>query len=94
MFIGLFIGALAVGLIIGGYVGARLESRVFEMMAYSKPEVDTAYNAAQEANWLAELRLGETNSAIQDMEILPEARLSLQYMIGWCLRIGNRSRCR
>ena len=81
MFIGLFIGALAVGLIIGGYVSARLESRVFEMMAYSKPEVDTAYNAAQEANWLAELRLGETNSAIQDME--NAMNIQVQTLAAW-----------
>lgn len=66
--IGLLIGSLAVGMIIGGYAGARLEARVFEMMAYSKPEVDTAFNAGQEANWLAELRMGETNAAIRDME--------------------------
>ena len=67
-FIGLLIGALAVGMIIGGYIGARLVSRVFGTMAYSKPEVDMAFNAAQEAEWLAELRLGETNTAIREME--------------------------
>jgi hypothetical protein len=67
-FIGLLIGTLAVGMIIGAYIGARLVSRVFGMMAYSKPEVDMAANAAQGAEWLAELRLGETNSAINEME--------------------------
>ena len=66
--IGLLIGTLAVGVIIGAYVGARLASRVFDRMAYSKPEVDMAANAAQEAEWLAELRLGETNSAVNEME--------------------------
>ncbi|MGA9453677.1 MAG: hypothetical protein WBW41_20305 [Verrucomicrobiia bacterium] len=66
--IGLFIGALAVGMIIGAYVGARLASRVFARMAYAKPEVDVASHAAQEAEWLAELRLGESKSAISDME--------------------------
>ena len=66
--IGLLIGTLAVGMIIGGYVGARLASRAFGMLAYSKPEVDLAANAAQTAAWLAELRLGETNSAINEME--------------------------
>lgn len=66
--IGLLIGTLAVGMIIGGYIGARLVSRVFGTMAYSKPEVDMAFNAAQEAEWLAELRLGETNTAISEME--------------------------
>lgn len=66
--IGLLIGALAVGMIIGGYVGARLASRAFGILAYAKPEVDMAANAAQVAEWLAELRLGETNSAISGME--------------------------
>jgi hypothetical protein len=66
--IGLLIGTLAVGMIVGAYVGAQLAGRAFGMMAYSKPEVDAAFNAAQEAEWLAELRLGETNTAIRDME--------------------------
>jgi hypothetical protein len=66
--IGLLIGTLAVGMIIGGYVGARLASRAFGMMAYAKPEVDMAANAAQTAEWLAELRLGETNMAVSLME--------------------------
>jgi hypothetical protein len=66
--IGLLIGTLAVGMIVGGYVGARLASRAFGMMAYAKPEVDLAANAAQTATWLAELRLGETNTAVSEME--------------------------
>ena len=66
--IGLLIGTLAVGIIIGGYVGARLASRAFGMLAYSKPEVDMAANAAQTAEWLAELRLGETQTVIKGME--------------------------
>jgi hypothetical protein len=66
--IGLLIGTLAVGMIIGGYVGARLASRAFGMMAYAKPEVDMAAKAAQTAEWLAELRLGETNTAVSGME--------------------------
>jgi hypothetical protein len=35
--IGLLSGTLAVGMIIGGYRGARLASRAFGMMAYAKP---------------------------------------------------------
>jgi hypothetical protein len=66
--IGLLIGSLAVGMIVGAYVGARLASRAFGMLAYSKPEVDMAANAAQEAEWLAELRLGESTNVIGDME--------------------------
>jgi hypothetical protein len=65
--IGLLIGTLAVGMIVGGYLGARLASRAFGMMAYAKPEVDLAANAAQTAEWLAELRLGDTNT-LPDME--------------------------
>jgi hypothetical protein len=64
----LFIGTLAVGMIVGGYIGARLVGRVFGVMAYSKPEVDMAANAAQTAEWLAEFRLGETNTAVSEME--------------------------
>jgi len=66
--IGLLIGTLAVGIIIGGCVGARLAGRAFGMLAYSKPEVDMAANAAQTAEWLAELRLGETQAVIKGME--------------------------
>ncbi|HEX3720259.1 MAG TPA: hypothetical protein VH595_20095 [Verrucomicrobiae bacterium] len=66
--IGLLIGTLAVGMIIGGCVGARLAGRAFGMMAYSKPEIDMAANAAQTAEWLAELRLGDTNAAVNEME--------------------------
>jgi hypothetical protein len=67
-FIGLLIGTLAVGMVIGGYVGARLASRAFGMLAYSKPEVDMAANSAQTAEWLAQLRLGETQMVIKGME--------------------------
>jgi hypothetical protein len=66
--IGLLVGALAVGMIIGGYVGARLAGRAFGMLAYSKPEVEMAAHTAQVAEWLAELRLGETEAAIKGME--------------------------
>ena len=66
--IGLLIGASAVGMIIGAFVGGRLVSIAFARMAYSKPEVDTAAHAAQVAEWLAELRLGETNTAVSEME--------------------------
>src|SRR5437899_12249378 len=66
--IGLLVGALAVGMIIGGYVGARLAGRAFGMLAYSKPEIDMACHTAQVAEWLAELRLGEIETAIKGME--------------------------
>ena len=78
--IGLLIGTLAVGMIIGGYGGARLASRAFGMMAYAKPEVDMAANAAQTAEWLAELRLGDTN-ALPDME--RSLNIQLQTLADW-----------
>jgi hypothetical protein len=78
--IGLLIGTLAVGVIIGGYGGARLASRAFGMMAYAKPEVDMAANAAQTAEWLAELRLGDTN-ALPDME--RSLNIQLQTLADW-----------
>ena len=67
-FVGLLVGTLAVGMILGGYIGARLVGRAYDALAYSKPEVDMAANAAQTAEWLAELRLGDTNAAIDRME--------------------------
>jgi hypothetical protein len=79
--IGLLIGTLAVGMIIGGYVGARLASRAFGMLAYAKPEVDMAANAAQEAEWLAELRLGETNTAVSEME--NTMNIQVETLAGW-----------
>jgi hypothetical protein len=84
--IGLLIGTLAVGMIIGAYVGARLASRVFGMMAYSKPEVDMAANAAQTAEWLAELRLGDTNAAIGNME--NSLNIQVQTLAAWDSVIG------
>jgi hypothetical protein len=79
--IGLLIGTLAVGMIIGGYGGARLASRAFGMMAYAKPEVDMAFNSAQTAEWLAELRLGETNTAVSEME--NSLNIQLQTLASW-----------
>lgn len=79
--IGLLIGTLAVGMIIGGYVGARLASRAFGMMAYAKPEVDIAANAAQTAEWLAEMRLGDTNAVIRGME--NNLNIQVQTLASW-----------
>jgi hypothetical protein len=79
--IGLLVGALAVGMIIGAYVGARLASRAFGMLAYSKPEVDMAVNAAQEAEWLAELRLGDTKAAISGMENI--MNIQMETLAAW-----------
>ena len=61
--IGLFGGGFVVGGIAIGLWSGYLISR----MTVPK-EVDTAFQAAQQAEWLAELRLGETNEAIKNME--------------------------
>jgi hypothetical protein len=79
--IGLLIGTLAVGMIIGGYVGARLASRAFGMLAYAKPEVDMAANAAQTAEWLAEMRLADTNALIRGMENI--LNIQVQTLASW-----------
>jgi hypothetical protein len=79
--IGLLIGTLAVGMIFGGYVGARLASRAFGMLAYSKPEIDAAAHAAFVAEWLAELRLGETNTAVSEME--NDLNIQVQTLASW-----------
>jgi len=79
--IGLLIGTLAVGMIVGGYVGARLASRAFGMMAYAKPEVEMAANAAQTAEWLAEMRLGDTNAVIRGMENI--LNIHVQTLASW-----------
>ena len=77
----LLVGTLAVGMIVGGYVGTQLASRAFGMLAYSKPEIDTAANAAQTAEWLAELRLGDTNAAIRNMENI--LNIQVQTLASW-----------
>ena len=61
--IGLFISGLVLGAITAGLWSGYLFSR----MTVSK-EVDVAFRAAQEANWLALLRLNEPQSVIKDME--------------------------
>lgn len=74
--IGLLIGTLLVGFVAGGYLGARRTAQVFARMMYAKPEVDQAFNAAQQAEWLAELRLNETNSVMNGMEISMNAEVT------------------
>jgi len=79
--IGLLIGALAVGMIIGAFVGGRLVSIAFARIAYSKPEIDTAAHAAQVAEWLAEFRLGESTNAISDME--NDMNIQMETLAAW-----------
>jgi hypothetical protein len=65
---GLLIGTLLVGAIGGGWLGAWWSARVLIRMQTAKPSIDMAFNAAQEAEWLAELRLNEPQTVIKDME--------------------------
>jgi len=85
--IGLLIGALAVGVLLGGYIGARLTGQALGSLAYSKPEVDLAANAAQIAEWLAQLRLGDTNGAICNME--NSLNLQVQTLASWDLVVWS-----
>jgi len=61
--IGLFVSGFVLGAIAVGWWSGYLFSR----MTVPK-EVDVAFIAAQEANWLALLRLNEPENVIKDME--------------------------
>jgi hypothetical protein len=65
---GLLFAVLFLGLIVGGYLGALIAGRAMGRMQFAKPEVDMAFLTSQESQWAALLRLGETNSAISDLE--------------------------
>jgi hypothetical protein len=65
-FITLIIGGF-LGILLGAFLGAKYESNLFRGQI-AKPEIDTAFIAAQEANWLAALRLNKTNDAIVSLE--------------------------
>jgi hypothetical protein len=55
------------GFIVGGVAVGLSSSYLFSRLTVSK-EVEVAYQAAQQAEWLAELRLGETSNTIQSLE--------------------------
>jgi len=61
--VGLFLG----GLVLGTVAGGLWSWHVFSRLIVSK-EVDAASIAAFQAEWLAQLRLGETRSTIKDLE--------------------------
>jgi hypothetical protein len=63
LLIGLFLGGLVVGVIVGGWWSWH----VFSRLNVSK-QVDAASIAAFQAEWLAQLRLNETQSTIKDIE--------------------------
>jgi hypothetical protein len=66
--IGLLAGALLVGLVAGEWIGARRTTHAFARLMFTKPQVDQAFIAAQQAEWLAGLRLNETNDVMKDMD--------------------------
>jgi hypothetical protein len=78
---GLLFGVLLIGVIAGGYFGALIESRVMGRMQFAKPEVDMAFLTSQESQWAALLRLGETKSAISDLE--KTIGIQLAAIAGW-----------
>src|ERR1700689_363759 len=57
-----------VALLVGAWLGAWHTSRIMWRMKVAKPEVDMSFLAAQEADWAALLRLGETKSTIAVLE--------------------------
>jgi hypothetical protein len=65
---GLLIGTFAVGLVAGIWGGAWWSARIFSRMMYSKPEIEQAFLAAEEAEWAALLRLNEKDAALKQLE--------------------------
>jgi hypothetical protein len=61
------VGLFGSGFIAGGVAVGLWSGYLFSRLTVPK-EVDTAFQAAQQAEWLAELRLGETTNAIRHME--------------------------
>jgi len=55
------------GFVVGGIVVGMWSGHLFSRMTVPK-EVEVAFQVAQQAEWLAELRLGETTNAIRGME--------------------------
>jgi len=61
------VGLFGSGFVVGGIAVGLWSGYLFSRMTVSK-EVDVAFQAAQQAEWLAELRLGETTNAIKNLE--------------------------
>jgi hypothetical protein len=61
------IGIFGGGFVVGGIAVGLWSGYLFSRMTVPK-EVDVAFQAAQQAEWLAELRLDETTNAIKSME--------------------------
>jgi hypothetical protein len=61
------VGLFGSGFIVGGVAVGVWSGYLYSRMTVPK-EVDTAFQAAQQAEWLAELRLGETTNVIEHIE--------------------------
>jgi hypothetical protein len=61
-------------------------------MLMAKPSVDLAFNAAQEAEWAAELRLNETGSAIAGLENAMDVQVSTIVRWDEVLPLDKKSR--
>jgi hypothetical protein len=69
------IGLFAGGFVVGAIAASLWAGHVFPRTIVSK-EVDAAFIAAQEAEWLAELRLNAPKNVIKDMEGSMDAGVS------------------
>jgi hypothetical protein len=70
-----FIGLFGGGFVLGGIAVGLWSGYLFSRLTVPK-EVDAAFQAAQQAEWLAELRLNEAPSVIKDMENIMDIQVS------------------
>jgi hypothetical protein len=71
----LLVGLFVAGLVVGAVAGSWWSVRVLSRLTTSK-EVEAASIAAFQAEWLARLRLNETESAIKDIENCMDIQVS------------------
>src|SRR5262245_31401011 len=62
-----WIGAFTIGAFVGVIAAGYFFQQRFSQLTVSK-QIDAAFIAAQQAEWLALLRLGETDDAIENLE--------------------------
>jgi hypothetical protein len=78
---------IAISFVLGAGVGFLWASRAFARLEISK-EVDTAAVAAMEANTLAMLRLNDTNSAIEQLEMQMDGAICT--LAAWDQYVGQK----
>jgi len=71
LLLGVFVAGLAMGAVAGGWWSVHVLSRLT-----TSKQVEAASIAAFQAEWLARLRLNETESAIQDIENCMDIQVS------------------